>query len=344
VLPPIRYWHTARHVKRLPIEWVVTARSYDGWPEEKIAAFYMQSWLLTHYLSRGLPPPPDGQPSPLSRYFTRNVPPEASEQAWREEFGMDFAELDDRLQTYSKKIPGGAIPLASLSVASCGEARTLGAAEIAQELGWLAVRLGRREEAGPLFEASLRADPNDARAHAGLGDVAKFQGRWADAPPHYARALALAPDDSQNHLELAEFALALPPEHGGGAKQVALAREHLATALRLSPDNPEAWYVLAQSYLAPGEDPKLGIPHAQRAALLLPSNENVQLLLAQVYLAAGETDAARGRLMRLMAWSHAKVADQAARLLAVLETREESAAGDGHLPDADGGSGGGAQP
>jgi Flp pilus assembly protein TadD len=335
----------ARQVQRMPIEWVITSRSVDGWLPQTVAGFYMQSWLLTHYVGERFSSSA-GQPGPLARYLVQPVPPEESERAWQASFGMSFEELEEELARYSRKVPARSFPLDRLKVETCGEARTVPPAEIAQELGWLAVRLGQPEAAQPLFETALRADPNDARAHAGLGDVAKFGGRWAEARPHYARALELGPDDFRNHLELAEWAVSLPAQDGGGSPEtIALAREHLARALRLAPQSPEACVVLAQTYLLPGQDPRLGIPHAQRAALLLPSNEQVQITLAQLYLESGEYDAARAKLARLMAWSHAKVAGQAARLQAVLETREEaSAPGDGHLPDAHGGSGGGAEP
>lgn len=337
---------TALYANKLPMREVVTARSLERWSAEKISAFYLQSWLLTHYLTLGRPRAEGGRPSPLSRYLMHEVPPAQSERAWQEVFGSDFGQLEHQLDAYAGdgRIPAKSLPRASLATDSCGEARTVGKAEVARELGWLALRLGHRSEARALFEATLRDDPTDARAHAGVGDVAKLEGRWEDAPPHYQRALDLAPDDPRNHLELAEWAVELPVERGGGtAENIALAREHLAAALRLAPESAETYAVLAQTYLRPGEDPNAGLEYAQRAAQLLPSNEQVQLTLAQVYMASGHRDAARRRLTRLAAWSHATLASRALQLLAVLDGAP-SAAGDGHPGDPQGGRGGGAEP
>lgn len=326
----------------IPIGDVIAARTHDGWSAQKTAAFYHRSWLLTHYLILGQPPRPPGQPSGLSRYLARQVAPEQSEQVWREVFGTDFAGLERALDAYTKdgEIPARALDRARLAPAACAPPRVLGQAEAARELGWLALRMGQADEARPLFEQALRGDPKDSRAHAGLGECAKLEGDWAQAGPHYQRALSLAPDDARNQLDFAKWALSRP--EGIDADQLASARGHLEAATKLEPGGPEAYVVLAQTYLMASQDPNQGVPHAQRAAQLLPSHEQVQLTLAQLYLAAGDRTAARRRLERLAAWSHGTLADQAQALLVQLDP--DSAPGDGHSGDAQGGRGGSAEP
>jgi tetratricopeptide (TPR) repeat protein len=338
--------HAAARRDDVPIRRVVAARGVEGWSPITLDTLYFQSWLLTHYLTLGPGRGQPGGPSGLSRYLALEAPPGGEEAAWEAAFGTDFDRLEGKLVDYgaNSKIPLRAIPRESLAPQACDRTRTLPPAEAASELGWLAVRLGRPEPARELFASALRSDPNESRAHAGLGDVTKFAGRFGEARPHYDRALALAPQDYQNHLELAEWAIDLPPEHGGGAPEtVALAREHLETALRLAPACPEAHAMLGRTYAFPGQDAKLGIPHAQRAAQLLPSNEQIQLVLAELYLRSGEAAAARRRLERLVALSHPTLGGEAARLLAQLDAGG-SAPGDGHLRDPQRGGGGGAEP
>lgn len=338
--------YAARRRDSVSIRQVISTRSIDGWAAPSIDTFYFQAWLLTHYLTLGPGRTQPGKPSGLSRYLALEPRPGDEEAAWQAAFGSDFARLEGQLLDYgaNRQIPLKAIPRSHFGPKACGGSRPVPEAEAARELGGLALRLGRRDAARALFEAALRADPDDARAHAGLGDEAKLAGRWDEAQAHYRRALELAPDDDRSHVELAGWAVELPPAQGGGtAEMIALAREHLAIALRLAPKNAEAHVVLAQTYLLPGQDPRQGVPHAQRAAQLLPANEQVQLELARVYLAAGERDAARRRLERLVVWSHPTLGDQATKLLAQLDAAE-SAPGDGHPGDAQRGGRGGAEP
>lgn len=343
--PKIRKYAALRR-NDVPIRRVVAARSLEGWSPISIDTFYFHSWLLTHYLTLGPGRAKPGQPSGLSRYLASEPPPGGEEAAWETAFGTDFDRLEGELLNYgaNRQIPLRAVPRASLAAETCSGSRTLPTAEAASELGWLALRLEQREQARELFDAALRADAGEARAHAGLGDVAKFSGQWDEARPHYERSLALAPGDFRNHLELAEWALDLPPERGGGTPEMlALAREHLEAALRLAPGCPEVHAMIARTYTFAGQDPSRGVPHAQRAAQLLPSSPEIQLILAELYVLGGDEAAARRRLERLIGTSHPTLGDQAAKLLARLDAAS-SAPGDGHAGDAQRGGGGGAEP
>ncbi|MCB9530106.1 MAG: tetratricopeptide repeat protein, partial [Myxococcales bacterium] len=52
------------------------------------------------------------------------------------------------------------------------------------------------------FEAALQKDPNNATAHAGLGDVAFQQQRFADAVTHHRASVAAAPKNAGYHVNL----------------------------------------------------------------------------------------------------------------------------------------------
>jgi len=115
-------------------------------------------------------------------------------------------------------------------------------------------------------ESVVRENPDDARAHAKIGQAMLPLGRYAEAFEHLRAAIRLNPDDDKPHYDLgslyllhnqlseakAEFetVLRLNPEdyqaHGNlglvylRLRRLELAEAHLTTALRLNPDDAVA--------------------------------------------------------------------------------------------------------
>ncbi len=192
---------------------------------------------------------------------------------------------------------------------------------MSQELGWLALLVGRRAQARELFEGALSARPGSARALAGVGDLHKFAGEWDEALPYYQRALEADPNNFENHLEYAEYLDDLAEERP--ERRAALlpeARDHLRRAIELNPANPEAHAVLGATYAHEDEDAATGVPHLERAQALLPSNAEIRLRLGRVYAAVGRRSEAEENLKRVLVWAHdAATREAAAEVLAELQ-------------------------
>jgi len=69
-------------------------------------------------------------------------------------------------------------------------------------LGILAMRNGRAEEALREFQAAVRADPGAAQPHSALGSLYSAKGDLERAKEEFARAIALNPDDAASRRSL----------------------------------------------------------------------------------------------------------------------------------------------
>lgn len=143
-----------------------------------------------------------------------------------------------------------------------------------------------REEA----EQALELRPGNAHAHALLADAHKFTGVWESAEQGFRRALELAPGSTTIRLDWGEYLLdrsAETPELGARRRLLEEARATFRGVLEEDARNPEAWTVLAHTYLIPGEDPALAIGPAERAFALLPSSPSVKETRASAFLLNG---------------------------------------------------------
>jgi tetratricopeptide (TPR) repeat protein len=315
---------------------ILNARDTGDLGRDRGAQFYAQSWLLVHYLNIGS--------SDFSRkgteFLGRRERGEPVEAAFEAAFGIPVSSLTIKLQRYLPKLHyfKGTVtkPLPTVET----KTRLLSRAEIAAQLGALALRTNGAEAAQTYFEAALAADPNHGPALTGVGDVHKFAGRFEEARPFYEKAIALEPDDENHELDFAEYLLDLATreEEREGAKdseqirkQLVEARRHFMRAYKLNPDNPEILALNGATYLFEGEDAAKGLESLEAAHSLLPSQPEIRLLLARGYVAAGETEKARRELETLLAWTHAEGVETIRVLLESL----------GNEAPADGTTGGG---
>ncbi len=94
------------------------------------------------------------------------------------------------------------------------------------------------------FQDLIKADPNDATAVAGLGDVYMQSGRFADASDQYARAVAISPNESTFYSRLgdSEFALGM----------VDVAMRDLQKGLTINPNDQEIMLYIGSIYAQTG--------------------------------------------------------------------------------------------
>jgi tetratricopeptide (TPR) repeat protein len=301
------------------LQTIFRARGFESWDDAQIYVFYLQSWQLVHYFTLG-PGKRVKVGTALARYTRLVEQGQDEELAFEAAFGMDFNALWREIRDYNRlnKIPALSIPRSAFAPEPGLEIRALPPAEIAVQLGFLALQMKRPDLAEAYFARALASEPGRSRAHAGIGCVKQLGDRSEDARPHFERALALAPDDFENHLEMAEWL----HQRADRQKRVELlpeAREHYQRAIELAPGIPEGHAMLGMTYLLTDEDPAPGIALIERARELLPGDVSTLLPLARLYRRAGRLEDARAFARRASVWSDGEAREEAAGLLQEIE-------------------------
>lgn len=249
---------------------------------DRVAMFYMQSWLLTHYLMLD---GGQGHLEVLDQYLalTRQGLP-AAEAAPRA-FG-DLRELESRLRQYAA---GGRsayryVRLPALADPDDYTARDVPRAVAASVVGALHVATGRTTEAAALFEEARTLDPELATPADGLALLAYGEGRMDEAGRWAEEAIARS---STNALT---YYLAAQMSEGPN-------EAHLVRAVELRPTFTEAHAALARLLAARDETLVRAYAHAMRAAELEPDALQHAVVAAQI-------------LVRLRRWNDAAVLAQ----------------------------------
>jgi tetratricopeptide (TPR) repeat protein len=175
-------------------------------------------------------------------------------------------------------------------------------AEIPYNLGRIYYQQGRHTEAAETFRRAIALDPRAYRAWDNLGLVSEALGDVAQAQQHYLKAIALVHKDHprydvvyanfaellirlgnfQRAFDLAVEAAERNPDEPrnfflGGKALVQLGRDDLSVrwfeqAVRLDPDYPEPYYLLAQVYrrLGRAEDAERALKSFKAASARAP--------------------------------------------------------------------------
>jgi tetratricopeptide (TPR) repeat protein len=296
---------------------VLGARSYEGWGPEDLEMFYAQSWLLVHHLVLG---GGKGVASQLLRYVEKVEHRVPEQQAFREAFGIEVADLGPRLKKYQQKLPIFGLSREKLAPDAATAIRAVAKDEIRTRLGWLALANEKPVLARRLFESASAANPGNARAIAGIAEGQKFERRWDEAEAGYRHALELDPGDWQNHLELARYLVERASvEDEQRSERLASARDELARVIARAPEIPEGHATLGIA-LAMAGDLDAGIASLEHALDLLPANAEIEYSLAQVHARAGHRQRAIELLRSVAYRAHGSAASEAVKLLESLES------------------------
>jgi tetratricopeptide (TPR) repeat protein len=311
----------------IPIPKVVKARNLDGFTGWERNMFYAESWALVHYLHYGRESK-DAQAEQITRYLSLVEAGAREEDAWRDAFGVELKSVNKKLIDYLERgrLPAFGIPVESFRPDVEPLVRAMPADEIAAELGWLSISRGRYEQAEHTFATAASANPDNGRAHVGLGDACKFQGRWDEADAHYQRGLAVAPDAALNHLDYAEYLQdrAVRAEDAEQrAEFIRQARRHYVRSQKLNPELPETYAMYGSTFLIEGEEPERGLETLEHAHALLRSDLDIKMMLASLYIELDRDAEARELLQTVVAWAHGEgQADAARELLRQLDGAE----------------------
>jgi len=141
-------------------------------------------------------------------------------------------------------------------------------------------KVGGYQEAARKYAEALRINPNNARAHAGLGMMLVMQKRLAEATLHFRTAVQLQPDYADAHYNLA---MALEK---AGVLDTALSE--FSAAVRLDPRHSLAWQCLGNIHHRKGAmDSALAC--YRRVILIVPDQPAPYFSAASVLQRRGRT-------------------------------------------------------
>jgi len=158
-------------------------------------------------------------------------------------------------------------------------------------LGLLAAREGRMDEAVGYFQEALKLSPDHLIALNNLGSAYRQQKRWDDARKTYDRALEINPNDAEANYGLG-MVLAQNDD-------TARAFDSLQKALKLRPVYPEALNNLGILYLRTKRRDE-AVASFEECMRVAPTFDQSYLNLARVYAIEGAPDKARSVLIELL--------------------------------------------
>jgi tetratricopeptide (TPR) repeat protein len=158
-------------------------------------------------------------------------------------------------------------------------------------LGILAARAGRTDEAIENFQRALQIDPDHLIALDNLGNAYREKRRWEDAKTVLRRALQLNPEDPEANYSLGMVFAQLD--------DTAHAYEYLQKALAARPAYPEALNNLGVLYLRT-QRPQEAEKSFEESIRVAPAFDQSYVNLARLYALEGDTPKARAVLLDLL--------------------------------------------
>ncbi len=158
-------------------------------------------------------------------------------------------------------------------------------------LGVIATREGRVDDAVPCFLEALRLNPHHLLSLDNLGNAYRSQKRWDDARKVLERALEVAPQDPE-----ANYSLGMVFTQTDDTNK---AYEYLQRALHARPVYPEALNNLGVLYLVTQRRDQ-AVASFEQCIRVAPAFDQAYLNLARVYALEGARDKARGVLLDLL--------------------------------------------
>jgi len=158
-------------------------------------------------------------------------------------------------------------------------------------LGLLATREGRTDEAIPYFQEALNLNPDHLIALENLGNAYRQQKNWDEARKALERAVAVGPQDAEANYSLGMVFAQL--------NDTDRAYEFLQRALKSRPDYPEALNNLGVLYLRTRRRDE-AVASFEECIRVAPAFDQSYMNLARVYALEGTPDKARSVLLDLL--------------------------------------------
>jgi tetratricopeptide (TPR) repeat protein len=291
--------------------------------QNKISVFYAESWALTHYLMVG---DKSTHRPMLLAYLNAMANGATQEQAAAQSFGdliklqaALFAYIGNAGFDYIKAPPPPEIAAGDLQV------RELSDAQVDAYRGGCAAVRGKSQDAIPILERAVKADPKSSLGYQYLG-FAEFQdNKHAEALADFTRAIELDPKNALTRFLRAYLA----SRQDGAVGDDAQMEEDLRAAIAISPEFAPPYGVLAVYLVNRGQNLPEALKLAQKARALEPGSTIYQIDMAQVLARMNRYKEARN----LAAHARANAANpreraEADQFLVFLQQLEQYSGGD----------------
>jgi Flp pilus assembly protein TadD len=318
--PPESAPYVFQQFRLMPVEQLLAvqhgSREYNESGDHR-TIFYLQSWLLVHYL------------------FDRKKLKEMSEYAYLVEsqhvlpvdalqraFGLTPAQLQKELESYMRGITVTTYTLSREIQPTEFTSRPLDPVDAAAALADLHLHeMDYQAQAISELEAILQTSPANLSAHAGLGYAYLRRGDLEKAGPHFREAAK----DTKDARVLYYSAMLAHMRGASSAEDYADMKQKAAKAVALDPDFADAYSMLAygEAGLGEYEDATRAI---QKAFELSPRNESYAMYLGEMYMAQKKWEEAAAIFTVLKQSPNGPMVAQAQSALELIERAKSSKA------------------
>jgi tetratricopeptide (TPR) repeat protein len=308
---------------------------------DKQGPFYATSWALVHYLYSG------ERATQLQGFLKMFGEGRPIDEAFEAAFHTTYADLQKELKGYIRRnsYPFTRYTFRELSIDEEVAVATLERPEALFRLGdYLAHQGSRRApEAQEHFHAVLELEPGHPGALAGRGYLLDMVGRYDEAGELYAASLERDPDNfSTRHLAGLNLVNQFTEQSQGNAGTfdelpplLARAREQFRRAVELNPGLASAYAGFGYTYIADPGDVSPGIRALEKARSLMPRRTDFAFNLFLLYLQQGDRRKAEAIERVLLRDADPEIAGRAREALLQDELRAaESLLADGRLEEA----------
>ena len=319
-------WVRNHQVRPLAGELDFDAQSLRAAAPDVRKAFVADSWMLMHWLLTASGDKRAQVPAFLDA-LQRGAP---AGQEVRDRFGTDLDGLREAMSQYA--LGNRFLPLRTTDAGvrqdpAAYATRPLPRDEVLAALGDLISHSGAAHDADAetYFAESLRLNPRQPRAHAGIGALRCSRDRLSDAVLSLEKAIAIEPDAMSCYL-LARTLLKLhatEPQAPATPAWLARARTLLAQATSLRPGFAAPYVLLGASHIRPDGDAAAGVAALEKARALLPARMDIAGNLVYLYLRTGDVARAKATLNRVLVPSGDFV--ETARARTAIQTWETNA-------------------
>ncbi len=270
--------------------------------------FYLQSWLLYHYLQSRVESPDtlNAQLQLYNQAMTRDGDPIS---AFQNAFDVEVGTLAHELTEYVRgdEFHSRTAELAGNGGQIAPRVEPVSQQQVLIELGQMALRFENARGAEGWFRAALLHDDVKHLAEAGIGRVLGYRGDTQAANEHFESAIYHVSWDFRVWMDYAQFwatRIATTTDVAGRRKHARKLKEALESALTISDATPELSSLMGLAELALGKDPKEAIPWLEDSVEGAPMHQVTRLLLARAYLWNGEYHKASGMARSVLLLEH----------------------------------------
>ena len=330
--------------KLIPIETLLQVDHNSPYYNEsnRASVFYAESWAVVHFLMMN----PEARQKGLLKNFLAAWDKSSNQlEAAQEAFG-DLKAFGKKIESYARQtsFQVGVVKIGQEATEKNYKVRSISPGEVLALRGDFFAHHNRLDQAQPLLEEAVKAEPNLAMAHEALGYWHYRRREIEEADKEILTAIQLGASDFSSQYF---HGMLLLREGGFDAQNAEDAKKSLEQAVKLNPDFAPAYAALSRAYSRSPETQKQAVTAAIKAVQLDPATLVYSIQLAYLLVGNNRLPEARIVAKRILASSGSvgekEVANTLLRNIERAEERnaKEQSAGpalrvqnDSHVPDS----------